>query len=369
MRVGIEFCRFHKEHNGGKCQVAYNLLKGFYENGHGDDIVCFCHEDLREVILKIEPNANVVIVHDFKGEKTIIPNRRKVGKCLGDLVKEQNIDVMLFTDKHAPIVKTKCKSILIAHDILVFIASKNKDIEFHARSVFMDKALLYIDFLLHDYIIAISDYDKNSMIKYIAKTNKIKRIYNPIVFPKYQNYQEKKYITALNIQHPHKNIMTLIRAFNEVKDKMDYDLILVGKEPPNIQEIKEYIEHNNLQSRVTITGFMVEERIKDIISKTRIYINPSLFEGFGMTTVEMMGSKIPIICADNSAQKEVTCGKGRYYFPAQDAHALALAIQDELDMPTSVSLLDEYANLMKDKYDYRVIASEYWDFFSECIEE
>ena len=41
MIVGIEFLRFSRMHNGGKCQVAYNLLKGFFENGRADSIVCF----------------------------------------------------------------------------------------------------------------------------------------------------------------------------------------------------------------------------------------------------------------------------------------------------------------------------------------
>lgn len=368
MKVGIEFCRFSKDHNGGKCQVAYNLLRGFYENGHIDSIVCFCHEDLKKILLDIAPNAKIVVVPDFR-EKGIIPNRIKLGKCLGRLIKEQNIDIMFFTDKFAPVLKTSCKSVLIAHDILVFNATNNKEIEYPTESVFLEKLLIKIDFILHDYIIAISEFDKNSMVKYISHSKKkIKQIYNPIVFTSYQENQEKKYITALNIQHPHKNIMTLIKAYNEVKNEIDYNLVLVGKKPKNIKEIEEYIKNNSLDSKIKITGFVTEEELKDIISKTRLYVNPSIFEGFGMTSVEMMGNKIPVICADNSAQREVTCGKAKYYSPSKDAHALALVIQEEIKNPTDKELLLKYANMVKDKYDYRSIASEYWDFFNKCIE-
>ena len=162
--------------------------------------------------------------------------------------------------------------------------------------------------------------------------------------------------------------MTLIKAYNEVKNEIDYNLVLVGKKPKNIKEIEEYIKNNSLDSKIKITGFVTEEELKDIISKTRLYVNPSIFEGFGMTSVEMMGNKIPVICADNSAQREVTCGKAKYYSPSKDAHALALVIQEEIKNPTDKELLLKYANLVKDKYDYRSIASEYWDFFNKCIE-
>ncbi len=363
MRVGMDFLRFSKEHNGGKCQVAYNLLKGFYENGYAESIICFCHEDLTKTLLDIAPDIKTVIVPDFK-EKKIVPTRIMEGYCLGKLIKDEKIDVMFFLDKFSPIFKTRCKSVLIAHDILVFAKDENTDIEYEKGLIKKHKLLLRIDFALRDHIIAISEYDKKCMIKYLRKPKKIVRIYDPIVFPEYKKNDNKKYITALNIQHPHKNIMTLIKAYNEIKNKISYELILVGKEPHNIKEIKEYIKSNDLEGRVIITGFVTEEKLEDIISQTRLYINPSLFEGFGMASVEMMGNEIPTICADNSAQKEVTLGCARYYSPANDAHALAGVIQDELGKPADKKRLKEYANMVKEKYDYRVIASEYWDLFT-----
>lgn len=369
MKVGIEFSHFTPKHNGGKCQVAYNLLKGFCENGHIESIVCFCHEDLKNILLNIAPNVKIVIIPQ-KARKGILPRRIREGIILGSLVNKENIDIMFFTDKLAPIVKTKCKSVLIAHDILVFYASKNTDIEYPTKSVLLEKLLINLDFLIHDYIIAISYFDMDSMIKYIPiSKNKIKLIYNPISFPQYINDPEKKYITALNIQHIHKNVLTLIKAFNEVKDEMNYQLVLVGKKPANIEEIEDYINCNNLENRVIITGFVTENELKDIISKTRIYVNPSSFEGFGMTSIEMMGNQVPVICADNSAQKEVTCGKALYYAPSKDAHALALAILSEINNPMDKELLKERALLVKNKYDYKTIANEYWDFFRACVEE
>lgn len=367
MKVGIEFCRFSRTHEGGKCQVAYNLLKGFYENGHIDSIICFCHNDLKEILLGIAPNVRIIIVPYFT-KKGIIPTRLRAGKCLEQLIRKEKIDIFFFTDKFAPFVKTSCKSVLLAHDILTFYAADNREIDYSSRFYIYHKVLIFIDFALNDNIIAISDFDKNCMIKYLpGSRKKITRIYDPVVFSEYRGSRNRNFITAINIQHHHKNVITLIKAFNELKNDTCCDLILVGKKPKNVKDIEDFITTNNLESRVLLTGFVTEDKLEFIISKTRLYVNPSLFEGFGMTAVEMMGNKIPVICADNSAQREVTCGKARYYSPSKDEHELALAIREELEKNTDGKLLDEYAELVRTKYDYRTIASEYWDFFEHCI--
>lgn len=61
-----------------------------------------------------------------------------------------------------------------------------------------------------------------------------------------------------------------------------------------------------------------------------LYINPSLFEGFGMTAVEAMILKVPTLLSRVSANYEVTKGLCHYYEPADDVEALAAAILDFL---------------------------------------
>ena len=141
----------------------------------------------------------------------------------------------------------------------------------------------------------------------------------------------KKYITGLNIQWAHKNIITLLRAYAKIMDQTEYDLILVGRKLAAVEEMQKVIAENHMEDRVHFTGYVSQEELDRITAETRIYVNPSFFEGFGMTAVEMMGGCVPTIVADTTAMPETTLGLCRYYGPADDADALARVLLEELE--------------------------------------
>ena len=211
------------------------------------------------------------------------------------------------------------------------------------------------------------------MIKFMPwAADKITRIYDPIRFHEIKLDNDnisKKYITVLNIQWMHKNAFTVVKAFYEIMNSVEYDLILVGNFPDNIEEIKQYIVDNNMEHRVIMTGFVSDQKLSEIIDQTRMYINASYFEGFGMTAIEMMGDDIPTIVAESTAMPEVTMGLCRYYSPAGDYHALAQTILNEINNPLSKGQLSMISETVRSKYDFRNIAAEYWKFINKCIEE
>lgn len=99
------------------------------------------------------------------------------------------------------------------------------------------------------------------------------------------------------------------------------------------------------------------------MSDCDLYINPSLFEGFGMTAVEAMILKVPTLLSKVSANYEVTAGLCKYYEPADDVEALAQAMVDYFKEPYTKEQLDSASIAMINRYDYRTIAAEYMDLF------
>ena len=221
-----------------------------------------------------------------------------------------------------------------------------------------------------DHIIAISNFDRNDMISKLPQyTEKYHTIYNPIRFKKFKwEGRRDKYITVLNIQWLHKNVSTIIKAYGRIVNKTNLDLILVGKKPDNIDELVELVNKKNLSERVHFTGFVSDDEMISILNQTRLYINASYFEGFGMTAVEMMGNGIPTIVANNTAQPEVTRGLCRYYSPTNDDIKLAEQILDDLEHPKSKQELTKIADIIRQSYTYENIAKQYWDYILECIE-
>ena len=146
-------------------------------------------------------------------------------------------------------------------------------------------------------------------------------------------------------------------------------ILLISLIKKCIKSLKKLVHENHLEDRVVFTGFVSYEKLNHIIEKTRIYVNASIFEGFGMTAVEMMGRKVPTIVAANTAQPEVTMGLCRYYSPAKDHMALAETIMEEIKNPRSDAELESIAKAIREKYSYEKIAKEYWEFFERALEE
>lgn len=372
MKLGIDLTEFTSIHKGGKDEVAYNILKGFTELGHSYDIVCFCSDDLSDTIHKISPEIEVCIIPKIQINhyyiEVLFGFVRKIiqGFAIKKALKRMPVDVILFTNKMTPWMRYSIPTVMIPHDIQVFLQGEIPGLN-GSKSQNLYKYYLKLDFLYRDYIIAISDYDKEQMCKYIPwSEKKLKRIYNPIFFKsKVEQVYKKKYITALNIQWAHKNIGTLIKSYSKIADQINYDLLLIGRKPFNFSDLEKLVIEAGISDRVHFTGYISDEELLQYLGETRVYVNPSYFEGFGMTAVEMMGQCIPTIVAATTATPEVTQGLCRYYEPADNVDALAKEILDELVNPTPKETLNKISEQMREIYSYKKIASEYWEFLDE----
>jgi len=124
-----------------------------------------------------------------------------------------------------------------------------------------------------------------------------------------------------------KNLPQLIKALKYLPEKVK--LVMVGKafmpqEIPEWQWIDTQLEMSNVRSRVMmlpeITGDATHE-LSAIYSGARVYVQPSLYEGFGLPVLEAMQSCVPVVCAQNSSLVEV--GGQRAVFCQTDAESIA----------------------------------------------
>lgn len=371
-KVLIDLSSYRSKHAGGKDEATYNLLRAFQKNGHGKDVICYCQKELVSIIAALIPDAQIITVPFSPKNKVFKMLQFVIATCLlNRIVRKNQAGIVFFTNKRTMVFRLRVKSIMLPHDVAILNRS-NPQYSSSLRSS-LTRYFIINDLRLRDTIIAISKFDRQYMEECVPwAKHKIKLIYDPVRFtkdtPKIWE-AEKKYITAINIQHPHKNCITLIHAFCKIASSTDLNLMLVGKTPPNYEELKVFVAENHLENRVTFTGYVPWEELEEIICHTRVYVNPSLWEGFGMPPVEMMGRGIPTIVAGNTAMPETTLGLCSCYTPADDADRLAMAITDELTHPKSKDELLEIARAVRDKYDYRKIGEEYWNLFEEIMKE
>ena len=152
-----------------------------------------------------------------------------------------------------------------------------------------------------------------------------------------------------------------------VKDEISYNLVLIGSVPKRVAFIKEYVKKHNLQNRIKFTGFISDDEVNKIFENCVLYVNPSLYEGFGMTAVEAMIKKLPILVSKIPAHYEVTMGLANYYEPAENEKALAEMLIWCLSNQPAEEQLEAISKKMVSKYDYVNISRQYYEFFKHIL--
>lgn len=370
-KIALNYIHLSKNHAGGKDQVGLNLLKGFYELDKTKDMTVICYDYSKEKIMETAPDVQIIEIKSRKADNEL---ERMLNVCLTGtfkipkIIKENNIDVIYHLNCNNGLFKLGCKSIVIPHDIKAVSNRVLGKVKVPYYKYILYKIMYAMDFRHADKIIAISDFDKSEISRFYPKhKDKIKRIYNPIVVNKIEKDKNnnKKYVCALNLQFHHKNIITLIKAFELLKDKTDYKLVLIGNIPKRVNYLKTYVKEHRLEKYIEFTGFVSEKKLRYIFANSSLYVNPTLFEGFGMTAVEAIISEIPTLISDIPANVEVTKGMCEYYGPPDDERKLAEKIEECLNKNYEKKELEYKSQVMIDEYNYLNISRQYLEFFNE----
>ena len=180
-----------------------------------------------------------------------------------------------------------------------------------------------------DQVITVSQFTADELHRIVGvPKEKINVIYNGIDEDWFnikldKPVHNKPYILYVGNVKPHKNLITLIKAFSEVKDKIEQDLIIVGKKDGFItgdNKLSKFV--NNNEDRIIFTGYIEDNLLKQYYKQADIFVFPSLYEGFGLPPLEALaaGSK-RVICSNAAAIPEI-CGDMVDYFAPWDVEKL-----------------------------------------------
>ena len=172
-----------------------------------------------------------------------------------------------------------------------------------------------------DKIITASEFSKQEMIKYLdipeSKISVISCGVDSIYHPHYSKgivekiknkYKIKKeYYLYTGTIEPRKNIKRLLIAYGQLSQKyMDLpQLVLVGKRGWLYNEVFETYKKYDLEDKVIFTGYIPTFEIPILMNGAKVFIYPSLYEGFGMPVLEAMSCKTPVITSNASSLPEV----------------------------------------------------------------
>jgi len=102
-----------------------------------------------------------------------------------------------------------------------------------------------------------------------------------------------------------KGIFDLIESWKKLVAKKSGSKLVVIGSGPDFSELKKTIESIELGGTVIIKGRCSDESMYHLMKASRVFILPSLFEGWGISVAEALACGLPVICYDIPALREV----------------------------------------------------------------
>lgn len=109
---------------------------------------------------------------------------------------------------------------------------------------------------------------------------------------------------------PRKNILALLDAYERlpVRLRQQWPLVLTGHHGWRSEKIHERISRGSEAGWVKYLGFAESDDLPLIYAGAKLFVFPSLYEGFGLPVLEAMASGIPVVCSNSSSLPEVAEG-------------------------------------------------------------
>lgn len=115
------------------------------------------------------------------------------------------------------------------------------------------------------------------------------------------------FLYVARLEHPGKNHVRLISAFNQFKSatKSDWQLVFGGSDWHGAEAIHTAAKESPFASDIRFLGFVSDDELPDLYRAAEAFVYPSLYEGFGMPPIESMACGCPVICSDRGSLGEV----------------------------------------------------------------
>ena len=111
---------------------------------------------------------------------------------------------------------------------------------------------------------------------------------------------------------PHKNVVRIIEAFAALKGELnkegkfeDLKLIIIGDEVSKHPDLRRACVKGGVQNDVRFLGFVPIDVLRIFYDEAKIFVFPSLYEGFGLPPLEAMAHATPVVTSNTSSVPEV----------------------------------------------------------------
>lgn len=354
--------RFINPENAGLGRYSGNLLKHLFSKKTGFDYVVMVRKsDVFDSELKkiMDSSQDKIEIFQTDIEHYSLKEQFNLSKKINSF----KPDLVHFLHFNHP-ANYKGNFIVTIHDLTLSVYSGKQS---------------FIERLAYEYIVkhaakkskailTVSNYVAKDIAKtYDISKSKIYTTYNGVdeSFRSITNSRtlveiEKKYklkspfILSVGQWRTHKNLSRLVRAFaNLIKENQfaHYNLAFVGKKDARDDEFIKLVDELGLADNVIYSGFVEDKDLPAVYNLAKLFVFPSLSEGFGLPGIEAQACGTPVVSSDATSLPEVL-GAGAVYFNPQNVQDMTNSIKRVLLDPSLSQRLRDAGSSNAVKYTW-----------------
>jgi glycosyltransferase involved in cell wall biosynthesis len=295
---------------------------------------------------------------------------------LPSLLTIYKVDVFHGTNYYVPVF-APCPTVVTIHDLSLFTQSHTHE----ATNVKRGKRSMPIMARMARRIIAPSEWTKREIVERLrVSSEKIRVIYEAareVMKPLPRHFCQgaidkyrvrPPYLLYVGTIEPRKNLLTLIRAYDELlrTTTLRPQLVLAGGRGWLCDEVFKLVEDLKLQDQVRFTGYVEDADLPALYSAAEAFVYPSMYEGFGLPPLEAMACGAPVITSDVSSLPEVVGKAGLTHAP-DNARALTEAMMKLLGDETAREHFKREGFKQAAKFSWERAARETQSVYNEVL--
>ncbi len=318
MTIGIDISPACRKQKTGIEWYAWHITKGILRHLHGR----------AEFVLYTDTKSDEAFEEDVRllswRSKYFWPELR-----LSAELWYRKPDVLFVPSRALPLVLPK-KTVTTIHDVgFIPYAEERKRLSREYLLMTSRRAARRAD-----EIITVSEFSKNEIVRYFnVSPDKITVTYlgydNQRYVPRaFDVPPGKPTILFVGRRERRKNIIMLVEAYERLVERLKGnapDLVLVGPPGHHAVEIDRAIRESPVRRSVHIRNWISEEEKIVLMQSAAVYVQPSLYEGFGLPVIEAQGCGIPVVCSAIPVLSEIAGGSASFVDPTDpDQWAVAM---------------------------------------------
>ncbi|TAN43405.1 MAG: glycosyltransferase family 1 protein [Nitrospirae bacterium] len=322
MKIAVDAFPLLSKHKSGIPNYVRNILSHILDEDTADEYFLYSKNP---VMFQDRPNLRCRVKHSATAESSSYGNTLWLFSKGVQMMKQDCIDIFWGTRQMLPpFLPGGIKKVLTVYDLVWHYFPGTMDAYNRLVMNFFTKSSIRSA----DHIITISDASRKALVDVMRiSEERISVIYpaadgympldkNDSALYISEKYQTNKdYVLTVSTIEPRKNLPMLLKIFSKFKHSGIQLLIAGASGWKNSAIFAEYRRLGFSEDQVRFLGYVPDEDMNRLYSGARLFLFPSIYEGFGIPPLEAMAAGTPVITSNSSSLPEVTGDYGMLLDP------------------------------------------------------